>query len=318
MKQFLGKTLVGFLASILLLPHAAGAQETGFGYLERELFYIMKIWPGEYDNQEQISYDTNAALGDTIKTRRVHALVSRIDVPDLGSHVILVQEQYFSGEAPSHQQWLYALSADDESKAVRAKPYALSGDLITRRTLNALNVRNAKPVKGCDLLLKRNVEALEGAHATDTCNDASLSGKRMSISKDMFGVQLASSDKSLRHMERARWFACMIDVPKNIPNRSNHTQHYMTIHDQGGQYDFTHPDGREMTLLMRNTWSYGMHRETFFIGVFEGGVDGKLLVYSWGQPGADRIGMNPGYIRIQCDLDTKENVALQHGLRAES
>lgn len=317
MKQLLRAYVFG-LVSIMLAATGAAAQETGFGYLERELFYIMKIWPGEYDNQEQVSYDTNAALGDAISTPRVHSLVARIEAPDFGDHVVFVQEQYFADGEPAYRQWLYRLQADDVAKSVRAVPYIVTGPLIDRSSIGSIDTASVSIINGCDLLLRRDAEALTGAHATDTCTDKMLAGKRMHISKDMFGVMPADSTATLRQMERARWFACMIDVPKDIPGRSNHTQHYMTIHDQGGQYEFTHPDGREMTLLMRNTWSYGMHRETFFIGVFEGGVAGKLLVYSWGEPGADRIGMNPGYIRIQCDLDTPENVALQHGLRAES
>lgn len=37
-----------------------------------------------------------------------------------------------------------------------------------------------------------------------------------------------------------------------------------------------------------------------------------------GEPGADRIGFNPEWIRVQCGLDTPKNIALQHGLRRDS
>ena len=69
---------------------------------------------------------------------------------------------------------------------------------------------------------------------------------------------------------------------------------------------------------MQNTWSYGMQRYSFVIAVLEGGAQGRTLVYSWGMPGQDRIGVNPGWIRIQCDLDTPENVRMQKALRTES
>ena len=317
MKQLLRAYAIGF-AAIMMVVKSVTAQETGFSYLERELFYIMKIWPGDYDNQEQVSFDTTAALGAEISTPRIHALVAPVDAPTIGKHVIFVQEQYFSDNGPTHKQWLYSLRADVDAKSVRAVPYRLTAPLLAQGTLGDINAASASKIEGCDLLLGRDAGAITGTHASETCEDQTLAGKQIHISQDIFGVQPANSTATLRKMERARWFACMIDVPKDTPNLSNHTQHYMTIHDQGGQYDFTHPDGRELTLLMRNTWSYGMHRETFFIGVFEGGVTGKLLVYAWGEPGADRIGMNPGYIRIQCDLNAPENVSLQHGLRAES
>ncbi len=129
-------------------------------------------------------------------------------------------------------------------------------------------------------------------------------------------VQVA--DFSWHQLERARWFACMIDFPRDSGGPPVVTHHYIRIHDQGGAFPFTHPDGRDMVLTMRNNWSYGMQRETFVIVVQEGDESGPTLVYAWGSPGSDRIGVNPGYLRVQCDMDTPRQVSLQHGLRPDS
>ncbi len=183
----------------------------------------------------------------------------------------------------------------------------------------------------CRILLRRDGDALVGSMEPGQCaaEGAGYRHRTLRISKE--GLNFTESVKSLdgdilsdvaegrsRNMKRVRWFACMVDVPKTDPNRSNHTQHYIKIHDQGGAYPFIHPDGRDMTLIMRNTWSYGMQRYSFFIGVMDGDAQGRTLVYYWGMPGQDRIGVNPGWVRIQYDLDTPENVRLQHGLRSDS
>ena len=120
------------------------------------------------------------------------------------------------------------------------------------------------------------------------------------------------------NLEKARCFVCMIDFPREEGGRPVITEHYIKIHDQGGKFEFDYRDGRHMVLGMRNTWSFGMQRETFVIFIQAENQEGKTLIYSWGNPGADRIGFNPGWIRVQCDLDTPKNVKLQQELRPDS
>ncbi len=65
-------------------------------------------------------------------------------------------------------------------------------------------------------------------------------------------------------------------------------------------------------------WSYGRQRETLVIVVQEGGDTSTTLVYGGAEPGSDRIGFNPDWIRLQCDLDTRKNRNFQHWLRPDS
>jgi hypothetical protein len=73
-----------------------------------------------------------------------------------------------------------------------------------------------------------------------------------------------------------------------------------------------------MAISMRNRWSYGMDRETLVIKVHDGGEPGPYLTYGWAEPGADWIGVNAGWIRVQCDRDTARNRQLQDDLRPGS
>ncbi len=337
MKTFVWSSLILFAVSSLLQSGAASAQETGATYIERELDYLMKVWPGDYDNQEQISFDARAQFEQELGQGRFHAFVAPVSSTDLGKSLLYVEKSMDGDLKSIYEQRVYSLEPDEAQKAIRATAYRFSGSndvsAQIRASKSPLKVKrsNLELLEGCDVLFRRDDMSFVGATLPGACNDAEHSGyltRSIKVSEGLFSFNDAryltqssapvTSTVTPRLMRKARWFACMVDVPKDTPMRSNHTQHYIKIHDQGGSFAFTHPDGREMALLMRNTWSYGMHRETFFIGVFEGGVDGKLLVYSWGAPGADRVGMNPGYIRIQCDLDTPENVRLQEGLREDS
>jgi len=331
--------------SAALSARVSLAQETGFTYIERELSYLMSIWPGEYDNQEQISFDARAEFEQKLGNGRFHAKVIVVDAPNIGDNLLYVEKSIHGDLNNTYQQRLYKLVPDESLKAIRVKAYAfkkadkyLGGD-TSSKAFKRLRASNLIALEGCDLLLRRDNRDFAGSNISrsNACQDGEKLGyleRVVRVSSDEYSFNdrrylskagnskaaksLLATTLTPRKMRRARWFACMIDVPKDTPNVSNFTQHYMKIHDQGGTFSFTHPDGRDMELLMRNTWSYGMQRETFFIGLFENDINGKLLIYSWGTPGADRIGMNPGYIRVQCDLDTPKNVELQKGLRVDS
>lgn len=312
-------TLMGVLA-LILTSHAA-AEERQFTRLERDLQYLMDILPGTFDNQEQISFDSAATAAQVQpgKLGRVHIRFKR--APELGEYVL--REQVFINDDLDqvHRERMLMLNPDEKTGAIRAKSFAIlqdgsEADLLTE-------------VEGCDRLIRRDGLWFEGRVDDETCpaTEGEVLGQasRFRVSRDQLWVGQASRDEfaetnktQWRQLERARWFACMVDFPREPGGRPVVTHHYIKVHDQGGVFTFTHPDGRDMVLLMRNTWSYGMRRETFFIGVLDGSIEGETLVYSWGQPGADRIGVNPGYLRIQCDLDTPENVQMQHWLRPDS
>lgn len=320
-----------------VLPQTSFAEEADWSYLDRELEYLMMIWPGDFDNQEQISLDQNSAAGQIQGQGRFHAVVTPVKNSDLGDNAVYLEISMDGDLNKIYQQRVLILTPDKTANAIRATSYVIknASDYLgagrQSDKLSQLQKRDLNEIKGCDILLRRDDDSFYGENDPQTCAAEEQQGhlkRSFSISANNFSFnderttkqsnEVLSSTIMPRKMRRARWFACMIDVPKNTPNKSDHTQHYIKIHDQGGTYGFTHPDGRAMTLLMRNTWSYGMQRETFFIGVLDGDVNGKTLVYAWGTPGSDRIGVNPGFVRIQCDLDQPGILELQQGLRPDS
>ena len=290
---------------LLVLSSAGLAQDREFTLLERELDYLLQTWPGDYDNVEQTSFDAAAGAPER---RRVHVSIERTDLPDLGEAVLTVREYWSNDPETITRHELYVIEPDAEVNALRAAVYRID---------------DGKPVlrSGCDLLIRRDATTLVGT--TDGCTSSGTYqdyGLRVGVDSLWFrdGGAADQDTESWYQLEEARWFACMIDFPREPGGRPVVTHHYIKIHDQGGAFPFVHPDGRPMVLLMRNTWSYGMQRETFFIGVMDEVESGPTLVYAWGSPGSDRIGVNPGYLRVQCDLDSERHVELQHGLRPDS
>lgn len=322
--------IVSAAALALLLNTNIGAQERAYTLMEREVDYLMNLWPGDYDNVEQPALDANVGRTEPANGghRRVHSFVTTVDLPDIGQDLLFVNEYTGNDESALLRRRLYSLVPDEQGKTVSAQAYLLNaGDLAD------VVASDFSRTPECDLSIRRDGDAFIGELVSQKCPSASGDGGFETYQMRLSKLQYRFRDQTLfehrgddedaveidwYQLDRARWFACMIDFPREEGGRPVMTQHYIKIHDQGGEFAFTHPDGRDMVLTMRNNWSYGMQRETFVIVVQEGDTSGEALVYAWSSPGADRIGVNPVFLRVQCDLDTPQNVEFQHRLRPDS
>ena len=342
------KTLHLYISAVflvLLAPLYAqneNHEERNYTYQERELEYLMTIWPGEYDNVEQIDFDAylKKDTPEKGKHERVHNFTKKVTLPKFGAYVMYVEE--YQNDDPSNitRQSIYSLSADEEAKAIRIKTYHFKSptpQLAAKNTLSFLNdIAPTSPLlnAGCDLLMQREGMVFKGKTEHKDCNVSSDSkitlDYQITIGEKDYTFKEVKYDRATGRrlqdieqlpsylLEKSRCFVCMIDFPNATNGRPTITKYYIPIHDQGGKFEFDYDDGRHMVLGMRNTWSLGMQRETFVIFIQEGSQKGKTLIYSWGNPGADRIGFNPGWIRVQCDIETPENKRLQYGLRPGS
>lgn len=337
--------LVSIAAACLmgLLTTTAFGQERSYTLLERELEYLMAFWPGDYDNREQLQFDFNVGKR-TVEDGghvRIHSQIRRVELPAFGPYVLYVEEYKHNDPGQIFRQRLYELSADESEGAIRLKLHFFKdGDTLLGAhrdpsKLSDLTRDDTAVLDGCDVLIRRDGDQLAGAMNAKTCvfgdgEDRRYSDYQLRLEPGRYWfrdrILSYATDEPLEEvagfswhqLEQARRFVCMIDFPREPGGRPVVTHHYIHTHDQGGTFAFQHPDGRDMVFTMRNNWSYGMQRETLVIVVQEGDEMGPTLVYAWGEPGADRIGVNPGYLRIQCDLDTPRNIRLQQGLRPDS
>ncbi len=308
-----------------------------FSYVERELDYLKYIWEGEYDNVEQLDFDKIQRKDDAKKAvhERVHVSVRPFQNSNFGVGAVYVEEYRNNDPTVITRQVIYQLLPDDKEKAIRVKVFhfidrmpILSNNRSFGEIVN-LTPNSNRLVLGCEMLLRRVGNGFVAKTINKTCiqKNRTTIDYQFRVSEDNFSFQEITyvSNKRLPDdmqtnaysLEKARCFTCMIDFPNNTNGRPTETKYYIDIYDQGGTFNFDYPDGRNMSFGMRNTWSFGMHRETFVIYIIDINTK-KTLVYSWGEPGADRIGFNPGWIRAQCDLKTPRNVKLQQELRPKS
>ena len=319
------------------------AAERKYTLLERELEYIMVIWPGEYDNVEQLDFDKFAGMPDVSHGQhlRVHHHAQRLKSSRLGEYVMYIEEYIHDDPSDIQRQSIYVLSPDEEAKEIKINVYHFNNAqarLSMKKEiddLNQLTSSSSSLIRGCDMILRREGMAFRAVTEDKFCivdnEEKGLSiDHQFRIAEREYWYEEIKYDNTTERrlsdefqqapyqLEKSRCFICMIDFPKKEGGRPTVTHHYIDIHDQGGKFEFDYLDGRHMILGMRNTWSFGMQRETFVIFIQEESQSGTTLIYSWGNPGADRIGFNPGWIRVQCDLDTPENRKFQQGLRPDS
>lgn len=314
------------IAAAAMIPslqvEADSTQEKKWTYIEREIDYLMQIWPGEYDNVEQLDYHKYAHPDAEVQPKRIHATIKKIDNSGFGENVLYVDEYTDDNPDQLTHQAIYHLTPDEENRTIAVLVYEFKMpsrayiDGIKKQDLEELSPISPLLRNSWNITLEREGLHYAGKTEVDTAGEflqILISENRYNISRNIY-----ESGNIQHQLVKARCFVCMIDFPREDGGRPVNTVHYIPILDQGGKFEFDYRDGRHMVLGMRNTWSYGMQRETFVIFIQEGSQEGPTLIYSWGEPGADRIGFNPGWIRVQCDLDTPRNRQLQQDLRPDS
>jgi hypothetical protein len=313
------------------------------GFLDLDLAYVMQLWQGNFDNREQVQFDADAGKNDMAGGGhlRVHSAIRKVELPRFGAHVLYVEEYKNNDPTSIFRQRLYVLDVDKTERAIRVTMHffkdrkAWLGAHENPAIIKDLTPDDTQVLPGCEVYLRRDVGAFQGGMKTKTCVFGAEGKKRysdyqvrleadaywfrdriMDFATDQPLEQVA--DFTWHQLERARLFACMIDFPKTPGKPQMYTDTYIVMHDQGGTYFFEHPDGRNMVLTLRNTWSYGMYRETLVAVIQEGDERGPTLTYGWADPRAEWIGVNPGWMRVQCDLDSAAVRKAQQDLRPDS
>lgn len=340
--------IVGFCAIAAGIAHAQStaqpidmndaAQSPRITRQDKDVIAVMALWPGNFDNREQVQID--ADMGRPVGTHmRLHSAVRRVDLPRIGSHVVYVEDYRDNDTRAIFRHGLLVISADETAKAVRVKhmafvkPNAWVGAINNPSQLAAITPNDVAERQGCDILLHRDGDGFSGSTNPHTCQTTKAQGveTQLRLTADAFWFREKtinpSSGKTVsslasfewHQLERARVFLCMIDPPRSMVSATRDKPgdrgYVVRIHDQGGTFTFTHADGRTLFMSLRNTWSYNMNRKTLVVTLQENNEDGAGLGYAWTEPGADRIGMNPLWIHIQCDLDTPENLDMQRRMR---
>jgi len=196
-------------------------EEKKYSLAERELAYLMTIWPGEYDNVEQLDFDKYAKK-EGIENGghlRMHSLVERVDLSTFGDYTVYV-ETYKNDQAQDiYQQSIYHLVPMDNGE-IQITPYhfkKFQSDFLKRKSdfLEKINPNSSNLKKGCNLKLNREGMAFLGKTIEKDCilnieNDQETIDFQIRISEDGFWFQHQKYDKNsktiLPEQQQLSWY----------------------------------------------------------------------------------------------------------------
>jgi len=161
--------LLVILWSVILYPSCKTSQRVGPVSLQDQLSEIMKIWPGTYSNDKQIAELEKKGtpiwrLDDSGKDGylNIKSHYIRLDAPQIGEHVLYVEEYRDNDPTATYRQRIYTLSIDEEAQIIRVKLWPFKdkekyiGSWRDPSSLHKLSVEEISafpPI--CDLLVQK-------------------------------------------------------------------------------------------------------------------------------------------------------------------
>ena len=238
--------------------------------------------------------------------------VRRVSMPWLGTHVLYVEEYPFDRPFDARRRVLLSLLPEPEADgALRVRQYTRKVDSADPAALSADDL---EPAPDCDLYLKREGAQFRGGTRGRKClvsepGEPRWLDYRVVIGEGLFWYRqrkLMVADNELTQEvagfphagDEARLFSCGISWGAD-PKRRRALEG-VDLHDRGGRVRIRIPDGRELLLeLHGRDWPLSQGRESLVLILTDPKAD-EAIGSSWTSLGAARVGMDLGWLAIDC------------------
>ncbi len=300
--------------------------------LQRQMMIIAELFPGTYDNMEQVYFDNRLNLPEAERHQRVRSEVRRIPGARFGDHAFFILDYWYEQE-----RWhprIYTFHIDEAENAIRMKLHAFAGFDRTPylkahedpSLLDDLSLEQLTHLPECDLFWRRAVGGFHANMRPKACiyeqgghevyadyqmmlNDQAL-WKGDVIRRLADDVQVNDEPVVLHQQNRARFFTCSMTFEEGgeitrFPD--------LRIMDQGGiawvqMPTAEHPD-REVAIRIRNVrWAMNNSAVNFtndsFVMYLDERVAGEQrnVAYAWSTPQTPRMGINLHWLQAHCSL----------------
>ena len=266
-------------------PVLAPAQGQDGTPAERNLQIITELLPGRYDNANQAYFDIRLNQPEAERPGRQQVVV---DQPP--------------GSAPGVFRYRAFTDAGEQAGVIRTLTLATDADpLLVRMTVGA---PDGTPV--CTVRWRREAGQFTGE---------SDCGQRWQLSPE--DLWISDSGTSAVQLQRARTFACYLDVPGVAGGRDEPYDRYPidALHDQGDTHWLEIKDGREIGVSLRRVrWPMNNElgvftRNSLVLYVLERKEDEVIThAYGWTEPRAARVGLNLQWLLVNCYLESNRDV----------
>ena len=309
---------------IALMPLEAMADDSAI--LDKDFALMMTWLPGIYDNQEQVYFEDEQDVADTLRHERVHTVLKPVNLPLLGAHVFYLQQYVDDDSAQIDRQRLYALNPDYERNAVKMQIYTFNrAELwvdvhLDPTQLVQLTMDQVQTVPACEVLWQRKANQFLGQTQGHGCPDKSAEGAEHTginhsflLTEDALWTSYRAHHKAnslvagdpadvpFKH-RKARQFECWMTATQRDGDST--FRRGLTVHDQGGTiWMKTEEDApQQVGIKLRNVrWPYGRNRPSLVLYAHKPDQD-KAVSYAWADPSAQRIGINLRWMQASCTL----------------
>jgi hypothetical protein len=270
-------------------------------------------WSGMYEMSEELlaGFESEAPLAPRAEQQRIQVNIRRIALPWLGSHVLYVEEFPYDRPFDSRRRVLLSI------EAAPAEPGVLRVRQFTRKSsanLSTFAPDDVESVEGCDLYLRREGAQFRGGTRGRKClgtapGESHWLDYRVVIGEGLYWYrqrrltvednELAEELAGFPHVDLAdaRLFSCGISWRDKGTRRALDG---VDLHDRGGRARFRTPDGRDLVLeLHGRDWPLSEGRESLVLILSDPRAD-EAIGSSWTSLGAARVGLDVGWLAIDC------------------
>lgn len=301
--------------------------------LDKDFRLFMQMFPGEYDNHNQVMFAEEAGVPEDSHHERIHHFFVPVTLPAFGEHVVFVQQYMDNDPDNVYRVRLYTFSLDYEEGAIRlAILRPKDRDAIIDAHEDPSKLAGVTPddfvnVPGCDVFWVREASHFRGYMKPRACTIQSRrDGRTIIIDDDLLLTedQIWISDRAeyadgsyafgnkagIPHKNvRVRPFSCWAAIRRE-QEEGWFFVNDVAIHDQGGVAEIVTDESpaRSFYLRMgRPVWPSGNNKSSTVLyvhGQDDEGEMGESLSYGWSSYDADRVGVNLKMLGLQasCSL----------------
>jgi hypothetical protein len=275
-----------------------------------------------YDMSQELvaGSEVESTLAPMVEQQRIQINVRRIQLPWLGTHVLYFEEFPFDQPFESRRRVLLKIEPEPAADgALRVRQYTRKVDAANTV---ALSPEDVESLPGCDLFLKREGGQFRGGTRGRECLESAGAEPRwldyrVVIGDGLFWYRqrrLTVADNELTEeiatfphvdLDEARLFSCGIswapqEKGKDKSKAPRRALDGVDLHDRGGRVRFKTPDGRELSLeLHGRDWPLSEGRESLVLTLTDRKTD-ETVGSSWTSLGAARVGIDIGWLAIDC------------------
>lgn len=267
-----------------------------------------------YDMSEELITGTAAdsPLTPLAEQERVQINVRRIQLPWLGTHVLYVEEYPYDEPFERRRRVLLDILPKAADGTLRVRQFTRRAQTASSGILSAADVES---LEGCDLFLARDGGQFRGGTRGRHClaktrDEERWIDYRVIVGEGLFWYrqrtltleddQLVEEIAGIPHVDlhAARLFSCGISWKAGTTRRLLQT---VELHDRGGRARFRTPDGRELQLeLHGRDWPLSTGRESLVLILTADRVAGDPIASSWTSLDAARVGIDIGWLAVDC------------------